>query len=72
MYKTIEAVYQQGEIVPLEQINVKEKSKLLIVVLEDEKKKDTNWKHLRGKYKNKLISVDEFIANKQSEKHLER
>jgi len=72
MYKTIEAVYQQGEIVPLEQINVKEKSKLLIVVLDDEKKQDTNWKHLRGKYKNKLISVDEFIANKQSEKHLER
>lgn len=71
MYKTIEAVYQQGEIVPLEQIDVKEKSKLLIVVLDDEKKQDANWKHLRGKYKNKLISVDEFIANKQSEKHLE-
>jgi NAD+ synthase len=29
MYKTIEAVYQQGEIVPLEHIDVKEKSKLL-------------------------------------------
>lgn len=71
MYKTIEAVYRQGEIVPLEQIDVKEKSKLLIVVLDDEKKKDTNWKHLRGKYKNKLISVDAYIANKKSEKHLE-
>ena len=71
MYRTIEAIYRQGQIVPLEELEVEEKSKLLITVLDKPKKKNTKWKELRGKYKGALSSVDEFISQKQSEKLLE-
>ena len=71
MYRTIEAIYRQGQIVPLEELEVEEKSKLLITVLDKPKKKSTKWKELRGKYKGTLSSVDEFISQKQSEKLLE-
>ena len=71
MYKTIEAIYQEGEIIPLEQIEVKEKSKLLIIVMDNDKKQNANWKGLRGKYKHKLTSVDDFISGKHTEKQLE-
>jgi hypothetical protein len=41
MYRTIEAIYRKGEIVPLEELEVDEKSKLLITVLgEPEKRKN--------------------------------
>jgi predicted DNA-binding antitoxin AbrB/MazE fold protein len=71
MYRTIEAIYRKGEIVPLEELEVGEKSKLLITVLDEPEKKKTKWKELRGKYKGDLSSVDEFISRKQSEKRLE-
>jgi predicted DNA-binding antitoxin AbrB/MazE fold protein len=66
MYRTIEAIYKKGKIVPLEELEIEEKSKLLITVLDKPKKRNTNWKKLRGKYKGDISSVDEFIARKQS------
>jgi predicted DNA-binding antitoxin AbrB/MazE fold protein len=71
MYRAVEAIYQKGQIVPLENLEVEEKSKLLIVVLENGKENYPKWKSLRGKYKNQLISVDDFMAQKQTEKKLE-
>jgi hypothetical protein len=40
---------------------------------QDMSKKSTSntWKSLKGKYKNSLSTVDEFIARKQVEKRLE-
>jgi len=73
MYRTIEAIYKEGQIVPLEEIDAEEQSKLLIIVLDRQDKKSTSntWKSLKGKYKNSLSTVDEFIARKQVEKQLE-
>jgi predicted DNA-binding antitoxin AbrB/MazE fold protein len=73
MYRTVEAIYKEGQIVPLEEIEVKEQSKLLVIVLDHMDKKSTShtWKSLKGKYKNSLSTVDEFIARKQVEKKLE-
>jgi len=34
MYRTFEAIYRDGQIIPLEEIEAEEKSKLLIVVLD--------------------------------------
>ena len=73
MYKTVEAIYKEGQIVPLEEIEAEEQSKLLVIVLDRLDKKSTSdtWKSLKGKYKNSLSTVDEFIARKQVEKRLE-
>lgn len=71
MYRTIEAIYKKGKIVTLEELDIEEKSKLLITVLDKPKKRNANWKELRGKYKGDTSSVDEFIARKKSEKRLE-
>ncbi len=73
MYRTFEAVYTGGQIVPLEVIDAEEQSKLLVIILDNQKKasRNNNWKHLKGKYKNSLSTVDEFIAPKQREKNLE-
>jgi hypothetical protein len=73
MYRTVEAIYKEGQIVPLEEIEAEEQSKLLVIVLDHLAKKSTanTWKSLKGKYKNSLSSVDEFIARKQVEKRLE-
>lgn len=73
MYKTVEAIYKEGQIVPLEEIEADEQSKLLVIVLDQLDKKTTSdtWKSLKGKYKNSLSTVDEFIARKQVEKRLE-
>ena len=56
-----------------EEIEAEEQSKLLVIVLDHLDKKTTanTWKSLKGKYKNSLSSVDEFIARKQVEKRLE-
>ncbi len=73
MYRTFEAIYKEGQIVPLEEIDAEEQSKLLVIVLDQQDKKSTSdtWKSLKGKYKNSLSTVDEFIARKQAEKRLE-
>jgi predicted DNA-binding antitoxin AbrB/MazE fold protein len=69
MYKTVEAIYKEGQIVPLEEIEAEEQSKLLVIVLDNLDKKSTSdtWKSLKGKYKNSLSPVDKFIARKQVE-----
>ena len=72
MYKTIEAVYKNGVIVPLEEITVNEKSRLLITVHEFPQKNKKDWLSVKGKLKGMLSSVDEFMARKQKEKKLER
>ena len=73
MYKTVEAIYKEGQIVPLEEIEAEEQSKLLVIVLDHLDKKSTSdtWRSLKGKYKNSLSTVDEYIARKQVEKRLE-
>ncbi len=73
MYKTVEAIYKEGQIVPLEEIEAEEQGKLLVIVLDHLDKKSTSdlWKSLKGKYKNSLGTVDEFIVRKQVEKRLE-
>ena len=72
MYRTVEAIYKEGQIIPLEEIEAEEQSKLLIIVLNQDKKSTSDtWKSLKGKYKNSLSTVDEFIARKQVEKRLE-
>lgn len=73
MYRTFEAVYSGGHIVPLEEIDADEYSKLLVIVLDSQPKSSisNNWKNLKGKYKNSLSSVDEFISHKQEEKKLD-
>ena len=73
MYRTFEAIYKEGQIIPLEEIEAEEQSKVLVIVLNSHDKKSASktWKSLRGKYKNSLSTVDEFIARKQAEKRLE-
>jgi nitrate reductase NapAB chaperone NapD len=73
MYRTFEAIYQQGQIVPIEEIEAEEQSKLLVIVLDSQDKNSTanTWKSLKGKYINSLSTVDEFISQKQVEKRLE-
>jgi hypothetical protein len=73
MYRAFEAIYKEGQIVPLEEIEAEEQSKLLVIVLDHQDKKSTSetWESLKGKYKNSRSTVDEFIARKQVEKRLE-
>ena len=73
MYRTVDAIYKEGQIIPLEEIEAEEQSKLLVIVLDHLDKKSTSdtWKSVKGKYKNSLSTVDEFIARKQAEKRLE-
>ena len=73
MYRTFEAIYKEGQIVPLEEIEAEEQNKLLVIVLDhqDKNSRSKTWKSLKGKYKNSLSTVDEFIARKQAEKRLE-
>ncbi|MCB1192673.1 MAG: hypothetical protein H7A23_21860 [Leptospiraceae bacterium] len=37
-----------------------------------EQSKNSSWKNLKGKYKGKLSSLDEFMKKKQKEKEIER
>lgn len=86
MLRTIEATYKNGEIIPLEKVDAAENSKLLVVILDNiiraipegeesvhkgRVKATSSWKAIRGKYKNMLTSVDEFMMKKQDEKKLE-
>ena len=73
MYRTFDAVYMSGQIVPLEVIEAQEQSKLLVIVLDEAKELSGHdqWQNLKGKYRNTLSTVDEFISRKQAEKSLE-
>ncbi len=70
MQKTFKAIYQKGEIVPLEDIQLQEKSRLLVFVLDAPHKKyaPDSWLSLKGKYADTLSTVDEFMAQKKIEK----
>jgi hypothetical protein len=71
MYRTVEAIYKEGHVIPLEDIEAEEESKLLIIVMDAKEDLQTgvpSWKKLKGKYKNSLSTVDQFIARKEAEK----
>lgn len=71
MKQTFEAIWSHGKIIPKESVNFKENTHLKIIVLDDQAEVGNNWQRLRGKYKGKLSSVDEFIRNKEVEKRVE-
>ncbi|HLF95718.1 MAG TPA: hypothetical protein VI457_01115 [Methylococcaceae bacterium] len=81
MYQAIQAVWKDGKIVPLEPLAAEENASLMIVVLSPEiglVREDTEQSRraaairaVRGKYRDALSSVDEFIARKQQEIDLE-
>ena len=74
MKKTFEAIWEHGRIVPKESIQINDHTRLLIVILDEqvEHVPTPGWRRLKGKYKNKLSSVDKFMQRKQEEKRLER
>ena len=71
MQRTVEAVWKNGQVVPLEAISLNENRRLLVTILDVPKDDSTDWHALRGKYKNQLSSVDAFIEAKKIEKQLE-
>jgi predicted DNA-binding antitoxin AbrB/MazE fold protein len=71
MEQTFEAIWSHGKIIPKEPVNFKENTHLKIIVLDDQAEVKNDWMKLRGKFKGKLSTVDEFIRNKKDEKRLE-
>ena len=71
MEQTFEAIWSHGKIIPKESVNFKENTHLKIIVLDDQAKAKSDWQKLRGKFKGKLSTVDEFNRNKKDEKRLE-
>ncbi len=69
-----EAIWLHGKVIPQESINIRENSRLLVIVVDetDESEQKQSWQSLKGKYKGKLNTVDEFIRLKQEEKRLEK
>jgi hypothetical protein len=74
MQKMFEAVWNQGKIIPQETVSIRDQTRLLIVVPDEqsEKIKTSGWQHLKGKYRGRLSSADEFIRLKQEEKEIEK
>ena len=81
MKRAFEAVWEQGQVIPVESIRINDHTRLLVVILDeqiDSIKQDeqtfpsSDWRSLQGKYKGKLSSVDQFIQSKHEEKMLER
>lgn len=71
MKQTFEAIWSHGKIIPKESVNFKENTHLKIIVIDDQTEVKNDWLKLRGKFKGKLSTVDEFIRNKKDEKRLE-
>jgi len=72
MYKTVEAVYRNGGFFPSEPLHVASGDRVLLTVIPGGKQAIGADVHsLRGAFKGRLSSVDEFIANKAEEKELE-
>lgn len=78
MSHTVKAVVKQGHVVPLEDYPLTEGAEYLLVPLSS-RRPDLSFEErmavfdaMRGKYRDSLSSVDEFIARKQEEKALER
>ncbi len=74
MRRAFEVIWKQGKVIPTEVININEHTRLLVVILDEqiEEDKASGGRSLKGKYKGKFSSVDEFIHHKQEEKRLER
>ena len=75
MHVAFEAVWQQGQIIPVEPVHLQNHMRLLVVVLDksvEQSSEAVDWQTLKGTYKGKLSTVDEFIRRKQEEKRLER
>ncbi len=74
MQKMFEAIWHDGKIIPRESVDIREQSHLFVIVI-DEKTEAGDiaaWRNLKGKYKGKLSTADEFIRCKQEEKRLEK
>ena len=73
--RTIEAIYANGLLRPLEPIWDSEGQIYLVTILDIEtirsRKRSQPTKSLRGKYRGYLSSADEFANSKQAEKSLE-
>jgi predicted DNA-binding antitoxin AbrB/MazE fold protein len=76
MLRTVEAIYENGLLRPLEPIQDRQDQMYLITIVTTEAVRAS--KHfpastnLRGKYRGMLSSADEFARNKANEKALER
>ncbi len=70
MKRAFEAIWEQGKIIPTETIKINDHTRVLIVILDDRQIEQvpttSGWKSLKGKYKGKLSSVDEFIQLKST------
>jgi len=74
MQNMFEAIWLHGKVIPQESISIRENSRLLVIVV-DEKNDDSQkpaWQSLKGKYRGRLNTVEQFIRLKQEEKGLER
>jgi len=74
MKHVFEAVWRKGKIILNEPININDNTRLMITVVDDKQiecKQKKDWQKLKGKYKGKLSTVDEFIRHKKYEKALE-
>ncbi|MCP4754479.1 MAG: hypothetical protein GY866_26655 [Proteobacteria bacterium] len=68
-----EATWNDGKIIPMETVNIRNNTRLIVYVVDDatESRRKHDWRNLRGRYKGKLNTVDEFIRRKTVEKELE-
>lgn len=72
MYKTVEATYRNGQFFPSEPLHVTASDRILLTVIPGGKQVTTPDVHsLRGIFKGRLSSVNDFIAGKATEKELE-
>ena len=75
MLRTIEAVYENGVLRPLEPIEPRGDQIYLVTILDTEamqRRMRPAVEGLRGKYRGYLSTADEFARSKTSEKDLER
>jgi len=72
MYKTVEATYRNGYFFSSEPLHVTANDRVLLTVIPGGKQTiNTDVHSLRGSFKGRLSSVNEFIAAKNMEKELE-
>lgn len=72
MYKTVEATFRNGYFFPTEPLHVTANDRILLTVIPGGKQaENSEVSSLRGSFKGRLSSVNEFIAAKAKEKELE-
>ncbi len=75
MYQAVEAVWKNGQILPLEPLIVEENAKLMVVVINPQnpvipdinENQMTKIRSLKGSMRGWTSGVEGFIANKQEE-----